>query len=64
MLVVGEKEVASGTIAVRDRVDGELGPKPIDEVLALFEAEVKRKSIRSTSSASVDFSDKGAKFGE
>lgn len=64
MLIVGEKEVASGTIAVRDRVDGELGPKPIDEVLALFEAEVSRKSIRSTSSASVDFTDKGAKFAE
>jgi threonyl-tRNA synthetase len=64
MLVVGEKEVTTGTIAVRDRVDGELGPKPIDEVLALFEAEVIRKSIRSTNSASVDFTEKGAKFGE
>jgi threonyl-tRNA synthetase len=64
MLIVGEKEAASGTIAVRDRVDGELGPKPVDEVLALFEAEVSRKSIRSTSSASVDFTDKGAKFAE
>ncbi len=64
MLVVGEKEVATGTVAVRDRIDGELGPKPVDEVLALFEAEVSRKSIRSTSSASVDFTDRGAKFGE
>jgi threonyl-tRNA synthetase len=64
MLIVGEKEVASGTVAVRDRVDGDLGPKPVDEVLALFEAEVSRKSIRTTSSATVDFTDKGAKFGE
>jgi threonyl-tRNA synthetase len=64
MLIVGEKEVASGTVAVRDRVDGDLGPKPVDEVLALFEAEVSRKSIRTTSSASVDFTDRGSKFGE
>jgi threonyl-tRNA synthetase len=64
MLVVGEKEVTSGTLAVRDRVDGELGAKPIDEVLALFEAEVSRKSIRSTSSAVVDITDRGAKYAE
>lgn len=64
MLIVGEKEVASGTVAVRDRVDGDLGPKPVAEVLALFEAEVSRKSIRTTSSASVDFTDRGSKFGE
>lgn len=64
MLVVGEKEVAGGTLAVRDRVDGEKGSMPVDEVLALFEAEVKRKSIRSTSSAIAEITDRGAKFGE
>jgi threonyl-tRNA synthetase len=64
MLVVGEKEVASGTVSVRDRVDGELGPKPVEEVLALFAAEVGRKSIRSTSSAGVEISDRGAKYAE
>jgi len=61
---VGEKEVAGGTLAVRDRVDGEKGSMPIDEVLALFEAEVERKSIRSTSSAIADITDRGAKFAE
>jgi threonyl-tRNA synthetase len=64
MLVVGEKEVASGTVAARDRVDGEKGAMPVDEVLALFEAEVSRKSIRSTSSAVADITDRGAKYGE
>jgi len=64
MFVVGEKEMASGTVAVRDRVDGEKGSMPMDEVLALFEAEVTRKSIRSTSSAIADITDRGAKYAE
>ena len=28
MLVVGEKEQSAGTVAVRDRVDGDLGACP------------------------------------
>ena len=29
MLVVGEKEQTAGTVAVRDRVDGDLGAMPV-----------------------------------
>ena len=31
MLVVGEKEQTAGTVAVRDRVDGDLGAMPVAE---------------------------------
>jgi threonyl-tRNA synthetase len=64
MLVVGEKEQAAGTVAVRDRVDGDLGSKPIAEVLAMLKVEVERCSIRQVCTSTVSFSDKEAKFGD
>lgn len=46
MLVVGEKEKSSGTVAVRDRVDGDLGAKPIEELVQMLLKEVQEKRIR------------------
>jgi threonyl-tRNA synthetase len=46
MLVVGEKEQAAGAVAVRDRVDGDLGALPLAEFTARVDAEVKEKRIR------------------
>jgi threonyl-tRNA synthetase len=44
MLVVGDKEVASGQVAVRTRDSGDLGPKPLGEFIAMArEAVEKRK---------------------
>jgi threonyl-tRNA synthetase len=63
MLVVGEKEAAAGTVAVRDRIDGDLGAIPLPELLAKLHAEVREKRIRQVSTASVRFSDEGQKFG-
>ena len=62
MLVVGEKEQAAGAVAVRCRVDGDLGAKPVAEVIDMLRGEVAARRIRQTSSASVSFDDKGAKF--
>ncbi len=64
MLVVGEKEQSAGTVAVRDRVDGDLGAKPVAEVLELFRREVEQKRIRQVSTASAGLDDQQAKFGE
>ncbi|HMP04332.1 MAG TPA: threonine--tRNA ligase [Gemmatales bacterium] len=64
MLVVGEKEQAAGSVAVRCRVDGDLGAKPIAEVIDMLRGEVAVRRIRQTSSASVSFDDQGAKFSE
>ncbi len=46
VLVVGEKEQAAGTVAVRDRVDGDLGALPLAEVVRRLEEEVREKRIR------------------
>lgn len=64
MLVVGEREEAAGTVAIRDRVDGDLGAKPVAEVIEMLKAEVAQRKIRSTSSATASFDDKKAKFGD
>jgi threonyl-tRNA synthetase len=46
MLVVGEKEQAAGTVAVRDRVEGDLGAMPLAQLLARLKEEVEKKTIR------------------
>ena len=64
MLVVGEKEQAAGAVAVRDRVDGDLGARPIDDLLAMLAREVEEKRIREVSTASAGLGDDTARFGE
>ncbi len=43
LLVVGDKEVEDKTVALRTRTGEDLGVKTVDDVLALFDQEVKRK---------------------
>jgi threonyl-tRNA synthetase len=62
MLVVGEKDAAAGTISIRDRIAGELGAKPLSEVMAMFETEVKEKTIRGISTATAAMNDSAVKF--
>jgi threonyl-tRNA synthetase len=64
MLVVGEKEQAGSTVAVRDRVDGDLGAMPLAQLITRLDAEVKEKRIRQISTASAGLADTGAKYGE
>jgi threonyl-tRNA synthetase len=64
MLVVGEKEQAAGSVAVRDRVDGDLGPMPVAELIARLEREMRERRIRQVSTATAGLADTGAKFGE
>ncbi len=44
MLVVGDKEAASGAVAVRSRSEGDLGPIPVAEFLERVVAEVAAKT--------------------
>jgi threonyl-tRNA synthetase len=39
MLVVGPKEAEAGTVSVRHRSKGDLGPKPLAEVVAALQQE-------------------------
>src|SRR5262249_2779277 len=64
MLIVGEKEQSASTIALRDRMDGDLGPKGAAEILERFAREVAEKRIRQVSTARAGLADLGAKFAE
>jgi threonyl-tRNA synthetase len=44
MLVVGDKEVADGAVAVRSRSGGDLGPRSVDDFVRSALAEAQRKS--------------------
>jgi threonyl-tRNA synthetase len=44
MLVVGDREVAADRVAVRLRSGKDLGPLPVDEVLAAMRQEIDQKA--------------------
>jgi threonyl-tRNA synthetase len=48
MFVVGEKDRDAGTVTVRDRIEGDLGPLPLDAALAKLRAEIDAKTVRQT----------------
>jgi threonyl-tRNA synthetase len=45
MLVVGPKESEAGTVSVRHRSKGDLGPKPLPEVIDSLKNEVASQAI-------------------
>ena len=45
MLVVGPKEAAAGTVSVRHRSKGDLGPRPIPELVASLQKEIADRTI-------------------
>jgi threonyl-tRNA synthetase len=61
MLVVGEKDAAAGTVAVRDRIDGDLGSLPLAEAIAKLQAEMDAKTVRQVAvGAKAQAADAGA----
>jgi threonyl-tRNA synthetase len=48
MLVVGEKEQAAGSVAVRSRSEGDRGVKPVGEFIEAIEREIAQRSLTPT----------------
>jgi len=46
MLVIGGREAEQGTVAVRDRREGDLGVKPLAEVIGRLCDEIEAKTVR------------------
>ena len=44
MLVVGAKEAEAGTVSVRHRSKGDLGPQPLAQFIAALRSESESKS--------------------
>ena len=51
MLVVGEKDAENGTVTVRDRLEGDLGPMPREAAIAKLQAEIAAKTVRKIAEA-------------
>jgi threonyl-tRNA synthetase len=64
MLVVGEKESAAATVAVRDRVDGDVGAMPLAEFIDRLIREVEARTIRQISTGTAASVEGGAKYAE
>jgi len=45
MLVVGPKEAAAGTVSVRHRSKGDLGPRPLADVVSSLQEEISSRAI-------------------
>jgi threonyl-tRNA synthetase len=52
MLVVGPKEAEAGAVAVRDRIEGDVGVMPVDEAIAKLTKEVDQRRIRQVAEPS------------
>jgi threonyl-tRNA synthetase len=63
MLVVGDKEQGASTVAVRDRVDGDLGAISVAELVRRLTNEANERRIRQVSTASAGLADSKAKYG-
>ena len=62
MFVVGEKDREAGSVAVRDRLDGDLGEMPLAAAIAKLQAEIAAKTVRRVVAApAVELSDRGSR---
>jgi threonyl-tRNA synthetase len=52
MAVVGPKEAESNAIALRDRIEGNLGAIPVDEVMHKLQTEIAERTIRQVAKRS------------
>ena len=46
MAVVGPKEAEAGHVALRDRIDGDLGSIPVGEAIAKLKREISDRTVR------------------
>ena len=51
MVIVGPAEAEAGTVALRDRLEGDLGSMPLDAALSRLQNEVRERRIRQVAKA-------------
>ncbi len=61
MLIVGEKEQTAGQVAVRDRIDGDLGAFSLDDAINRLAAEVRERRVRQIERGNAGLAAAGAK---
>jgi threonyl-tRNA synthetase len=53
MIVVGEKDRDAGTVAVRDRLEGDLGAMALAEAITKLKEEIAAKTVRQVATTEV-----------
>jgi threonyl-tRNA synthetase len=53
MFVVGEKDRDAATVAVRDRLEGDLGPMALADAIGKLQAEIAAKTVRQVATTEV-----------
>ncbi|HTN76918.1 MAG TPA: threonine--tRNA ligase [Pirellulaceae bacterium] len=61
MFVIGGREVESHQVAVRDRIDGDLGAMPVGTAVEKLLLEVAARTVRKTYEGGTGLGDRGAK---
>ena len=46
MFVIGGREAEEGKVAVRDRLEGDLGAMPLAAAIEKLQAEIRAKTVR------------------
>lgn len=64
LVVVGERDAAAGTVAVSDRIDGDLGAMSVADLAARLDKEVQEKRIRQVVKTTANLSEGGEKFAD
>jgi threonyl-tRNA synthetase len=52
MLIIGGREMESGTVSIRDRIEGDVGGQSVAEAIEKFQAEVAAKVVRQVAGRS------------
>ena len=61
LVIIGEKDRDEGTVALRDRIDGDLGAQPLADAIAHLKTEIAERRVRQVAkSTSADLSGKAA----
>ena len=60
MFVIGQREADGGTVAVRDRLEGDLGAMRVEEAIQKLQEEIHRKTVRKTFAAEAAVGERAA----
>jgi len=60
MLIVGPRDSDQGTVAVRDRIDGDLGPLPLAQAVEKLVQEVRLRTVRQSFTGNAGLAERGA----
>jgi threonyl-tRNA synthetase len=54
MFILGGREAEQGKVAVRDRLQGDLGAMPLAEAIARLQEEIRAKTLRQVVKTAAD----------